>query len=430
MPSAPTRLRAAVALACLMVPVAAGASSAQATDRPGYRVIRLDGGDLSDLEFLRQRLRGVRIVQLGESGHGMAEASRIKTRLIRFLHEEMGFGVLAFESSLYQCHDADVRAADASARVTLLRCVFGVWHTEEVLPLFEHIRSSRRAGRPLRLAGIDIQPIGPNKEHRPAFLARVAAALDSSSGTRIAVLDSTFLAAYALGGSERRARLREFEDELVGGYAAFADALEPDLERVAAEVGRADALVAVQTARSMAAYVRQQTSPDMRTWAETRDRGMAENVEFLAERLFPGEKVIVWAANYHVRHANEAIPPTQEIFPGLPARAMGGWLRERYGGELFTVGVYAYRGEAVDNSRDSYEIPPPTEGALETLALPSDPVDGAVWISLRRDAGAPAWTVRPLIARYNGRHPQRLVPADQYDALVLLPLVTRPAFLY
>lgn len=407
-----------------------------------HRVLRLDGDDFSDLEFLREELRDVRIVQLGESGHGMAEASRLKARLVRFLHEEMGFGVVAFESSLYQCHDADSRAAVSPARATLLRCVLGVWHTEEVLPLFEHIRVSRTDGHaaPLHLAGIDVQPIGPNKDHRPGFLGRAGAALDPATGARIADMDSTFLAIYARGGSERRSGLREKREALVTGYEAFADTLDANLDMVVARLeeggsphGRTHVLVAAQTARSMAAYVRQQTSADMGTWAESRDRGMAENAVFLSERLFPGEKVVVWAANYHVRHSNEAIPPTEEVFPGVAARAMGGWLRDRYADALFTVGVYAAGGEAVDNARTPYAVVPPPAGSLEALsrsaAAESVP---AAYFALRPGSRPepPAWAANRLVARYNGRHPQWLVPGEQYDALVILPFVTPPIFLY
>ena len=46
-------------------------------------------------------------MQLGESGHGVREFNLAKVRLIRFLHEEMGFDVLAFESGLFECWQAE-----------------------------------------------------------------------------------------------------------------------------------------------------------------------------------------------------------------------------------------------------------------------------------------------------------------------------------
>ncbi|KQU23679.1 hypothetical protein ASG61_22085 [Bacillus sp. Leaf75] len=38
-----------------------------------------------------------------------------------------------------------------------------------------------------------------------------------------------------------------------------------------------------------------------------RDRMMAENLEFLAEKMYPKEKIIVWGHNYHVRKNNSKV---------------------------------------------------------------------------------------------------------------------------
>lgn len=76
--------------------------------RQNSRPIRsLTSDDYQDLQFLKPLLEGKRIVQLGESGHGVAEFNLAKVRLTKFLHKEMGFDVIAFESPLYECYRAD-----------------------------------------------------------------------------------------------------------------------------------------------------------------------------------------------------------------------------------------------------------------------------------------------------------------------------------
>src|SRR6266699_3115844 len=62
------------------------------------RTLDASEDDFGDLEPLRATLKGVRVVMLGEQSHGDGTAFVAKTRLIRFLHERMGFDVLAFES--------------------------------------------------------------------------------------------------------------------------------------------------------------------------------------------------------------------------------------------------------------------------------------------------------------------------------------------
>src|SRR5262249_61516056 len=51
--------------------------------------------DFADLQFLKDVVGDRRLVQLGESGHGVAEFDLAKVRLARFFHEQMGCAVLA-----------------------------------------------------------------------------------------------------------------------------------------------------------------------------------------------------------------------------------------------------------------------------------------------------------------------------------------------
>ena len=73
--------------------------------------------DFSDLAFLAPLLEGKRVVQLGESGHGVAEFNWMKARLAKYLHERLGFDVLAFESSLSGCDVADSRIRSGQRRM-------------------------------------------------------------------------------------------------------------------------------------------------------------------------------------------------------------------------------------------------------------------------------------------------------------------------
>lgn len=405
-------------------------SDARQSKAAASHPIRLTGKDTSDLAFLKTALDGVRIVQLGENGHGASESMQARARIARFLHEEMGFGVLAFESSLFLCHLADGRIVGSSPRQTLISSIIGVWHIEEMLPLFTYLTETRATGSPLRLAGFDVQPIGSRRRERSAFLGGIASVIDPEYGKEVLALETEFHKAYESESAGRRQYLRQHGDAMATRYDALAAFIEQHLARLQKEKGREAPLVAAQEARSAAAYIRFQIAPDMRQYAEKRDRGMFENLQFLAERLFPDQKIIVWGHNFHLRHDNVSIPPREEVFPGVAARTMGTWTREHFRRRVFTIGEYAAEGRAVDNSRAPYSIAPPPTGSLERqMAAISDGVPSIVVV---RDSNATTvpWAWSPLPARYNGQHQQTLVAGRQYDALLFLPAVNPPRFLY
>jgi erythromycin esterase len=52
----------------------------------------------------------------------------------------MGFDVIAFESSIYECFAANTAVTSTEM---LSGSIFGVWATEEVLPLFDYIKEGR-----------------------------------------------------------------------------------------------------------------------------------------------------------------------------------------------------------------------------------------------------------------------------------------------
>lgn len=61
-----------------------------------------------DLYFLKERLVNKSIVILGESRHSDGSTFLAKTRLVKFLHKELGFDVIAFESGrfdMYRFHE-------------------------------------------------------------------------------------------------------------------------------------------------------------------------------------------------------------------------------------------------------------------------------------------------------------------------------------
>ena len=54
-----------------------------------------------DFSFLKEELKDVQVVMLGEISHFDGNVFETKTEIIKYLVENMGFDVIAFESGIY-----------------------------------------------------------------------------------------------------------------------------------------------------------------------------------------------------------------------------------------------------------------------------------------------------------------------------------------
>ena len=402
--------------------------------RANHAAITMNGvvapDDFSDLQPLKQAIGTRRIVQIGESHHSVAEYHHLKTRLVKFLHEEMGFDVLAFESSIYECFAADLRTLSPAAAIGAT--IFPVWATEDMVPLFDYLKRSQSSERPLTFAGFDTQISAYGAvTTRPAFFRRVVGAVDTEYAERVAAFDAEFVERIRIEGP-RYARAEE--ETLVAFYDRLAAFIAANRDRLnAAFPHDPTAFFAYRAAWSSARFVQQLRSyldnPDdasMEGHFALRDQAMADNLTALARELYPDRKIIVWAANLHVRHANHE---TSYEFP-----TMGGWLVERFRNELYTIGVYPNRGQFAGGSRTVTALAPAPGGTMEHLMTMAGSSPLFVDLLGQERAAGNEWMFDTIMTR----EPQPIgpevvalpiVPRDQYDGLLFFDRISAPTFL-
>lgn len=420
------------ALVCLVF-MAAGCGHSSGGERwiqsnhQAIRTVNPADTDFSDLQFLKQAIGEKRVVQLGESAHGTAEFSSMKVRLIKFLHQEMGFDVVAFESRLFDCYRANERIDSRSAYQTMRDCVFGVWHTAEANALFEYLQSTRATARPLILAGFDIQLPGrlPDLD-RPAQIRQAAAPFDAVLAEQVAAVDQEFIGGrdptgYATANVDRVGPLYTRLAALIAAHAAEIDAAFPNRPGFAAALESS----VRWTPTFMDVLRRGSTDPDGMT---LRDFGMAEQVEVLLERIHRGKKVVIWAHNAHI--ARDGGLMTYGHNPGWAhVRTMGKTLHERRAADLHTIGLFMVRGQAAHNTRSVYDIEPPQEHSLEELfdGLRS-PVAFVNMLNVPSGEGT-GWMYEHLAAWDWGYKHISLIPRDQFDALLVVAEVHPPRYI-
>ncbi|MES2758273.1 MAG: erythromycin esterase family protein [Pseudomonadota bacterium] len=378
-----------------------------------HPVRSLYSDDFSDLQFLKPLLAGKRVVQLGESGHGVGEFNLAKVRLIRFLHQQMGYDVVAFESSLPQCYLADQAIGSAMPIEVMKRCLFPIWHSNETLPLFDYLDANRKSGKRLTLAGFDTQD-SSGGAGAPALLARM---LQLGGSARAPELESSESALRKAGSNERLGP--DAVTRLTAFYGDAAAELETQRARLLKAGADADQLnVAIQSARSRVHLVRQRAAGAAAAGIEVRDLGMANNLDFLLDTLYPGRKVIVWGHNAHISYQPQ--PNGQ--------RSMGSFAAERRKAELYTIGLFMGRGAAAMNNRARYDIAAPTADTFDAVMSNAGARYAFVDFSTAKPAPATSWMFAPIVMRDWGVRPVTLIPASGYDGVLYIDTVTPPDY--
>ena len=370
----------------------------------------------ADLQFLRNVLDGRRIVELGESGHGVAEFSQAKVRLIRFLHEQMGFDVLAFESGLFECYMANQLTGSGSQMMQY--SIFGVWFTEDVRELFNYIKETQKTDRPLILAGFDTQSSSAaGTAQRPRFLHSVIDAVDHDYAAEIFNVDTETIAGMRTGAAYAVAN----EARLVEFYERLQKFLQDRRTQLAAAFpGDPRPLIAERVAFSAIQFVRQMAaSTNGQRVTEIRDSGMAENYTFLARELYPNRKIMSWAHNFHIRHANAS---------ASGSATMGTFMAERFRSELYTIGLYMNRGTAAFNDRSIYAIQPAPVASMEGVLAATGPANLFMDFLQQTPQTGTAWFFERIVTREWGTSNVFMVPRDQYDGVLYIDAVTPPKY--
>lgn len=379
--------------------------------------------DWTDLEPLRSLIGDARVVLLGEASHGDGAAFLAKSRLIIFLHEEMDFDVLAFESGLFPVSKAwEELRAGRTARDALGTAIYPVWMgSEQVRPLFEYIEARASSPRPLELVGTDAQLYGSaTADHLVSDLEKVLARGGSPlvATTEWPTFRNLLQDAVTSVWWDDKPSLTE-----KAAFDAIYDDVMTTIETGLPGVPAHETAFWRQVLRSTRVYVEITIAVDpdiglQKPQRIARDMQMGENLVWLAGTLHPQKKIIVWAHNYHIFRNVREVEGTGNpaAFEGLTT--MGDVVRSAFGDHAFVLGFTAHGGEwgYWYPDYDPTPLTSPPAGSLEDLFHRAGIARGI--LDLRNTAGDGAWLSDRTVAR----------PLDYFDALARWPDVMDAVF--
>lgn len=336
--------------------------------------------DFSDLMPLVPVIGKARVVQLGEATHGDGATFLAKARLIRFLHEIMGFDVVAWEAGI-----ADVRWMDDALRAgrpspeAAKRALYNAWQNEEVMATLDYVRSSQGTDRPITIVGFDCRVSRPDvrAELYPKRIFDFFDQLDPALMSKKEREDFTAMSVGLVPADYyNKPGLRSYNRELPKRLVETIDRRRDELlvRHPAREIDYIR-----QTLVSLMAMDRALGPGDRPPFEEgyTRDTAMAENLLWWLNGQLKDRKVIVWAHNYHVM--NDFLGTVAEEMRKSGRGPMGRFLKEALGADLYTIGFTSYAGASLD--LETGKPVPVKPGDLETglhglkkpwLFLPAD----------------------------------------------------------
>lgn len=402
-------------LACILFMLACQSSKLL----PVYPLVTSSKTD-TDLSAFKQLLKNKRVVMLGEFSHGAKEINQFRKDFIKYLHEELGYELLLFESGIGEGISIEYDRAELSPTQMVTAGVTGPWHTKDYVEIMDYIKTSPS----LHVAGFDVQRTGRSFGR---WLQKALPAITSHPDkfAEVETLFGEMLRQFRNRKVKADQALEDKQAHLTHLYQELTKLFEQNKTSLVNEWGEKRTDLAMRTLDNRQAYLDyfmafKRTNDYRARWA-ARDSFMAINTLWLVNELYPDKKVIINAHNFHIAKHNE-----KEL-------TMGEILAEEFGEDLYAIGVFGGKGSYANNSRkpepmsmskakhDIQQIVLRTPHEISIFPIPSDTAQSSQH-----------WLFEPILVNHsfiNLENDKELIPAKAFDAIIGIKEISPPEYI-
>jgi len=378
-----------------------------------------------EFSFLDDLVKGKRIVAVGESSHGIGEFYSLKTEMVKYLHQELGYQVLAMEGGYGDINLAWEQVDALDAKSLRDKTVFGNFKCEEVEPLFEYIKGQSLTNDPLFYTGYDCQT---SSDLLADFLdtivssynSAVADSLTAAFGSYYQIYpsvyhpDSTLYIYHTQRFLKAVSDVKHILDQNAESIPSRFQLSDKEFNIINKSVGLFHKAIDIP-------YADRLYNGNNFKGVLIRDQLMFQNLKWLLENPYNQQKIILWAHNAHIQEAG---------INGDSSKLMGQLLADEYGDDYVSIGLFAYQGRMYQHwTRDTVSFENSDTSFFEYQMMKYKKPYHFIDFTSSRDLDDNQWMFNEITALEleNGGE-VRFIPADRFDAAICIKEADVPTF--
>jgi erythromycin esterase len=378
--------------------------------------------DLNDLSYLKTVLKNKQVVLLGESSHGIGEFYSLKSRIVKYLHEEMGYEVLFMESGLGDVYFQYRGIDSVSAQELRNRTVYGNFQCKEMMPLFEYIKSTQPSSFPpdeksLKYAGFDSQNYSYSID---VFRKIIDKYVPGSSKELLAdVLKYYEIPKYLWSGDS--APLFAYSDTIMRASDELLKILKEHEQDIQKDFGFDETGIAILQRTAVNYHEAVDLNWDVDNPMARRDSLMAENLFWMMENIYPNKKTIIWGHNLHI---DKSSAKEDNI------KWMGHFVAKRFGKKAYHLGLFAREGESFEWwTKKNISFKNDSINNVEFLINPTSEVTVFMDFTKIKPKKRPAWLGQYALGFEveNGRELE-FIPLRRFDGIIVVGKAHVPTY--
>lgn len=299
-----------------------------------------DFEEFQNLSRLKEKLSGVEIIAIGENTHGLGEVFATKVKLVKFLHEELDFDLILFESGYGDGALAweNIESFTAEEFTKTFTSNF-YYKSEEIMSLVSYVKD--RTNNTLKIQGFDCQP---QQRYLSKRMSEIVKPIDTVFSESVTAELKDFNKLYqfeqnkdTLGFYKQREKFSNF----LSDYENLIDNQEKALIENGTTFKELDAIrKSIEMFRNTYSKLEFGNLMGWPMFLNLRDKALFENVEWFKTNN-PKAKIIIWAQNSHIE---------KEHSQNEPINWMGHSLKKKYGSKYYAIGTIVYKGNSLTYS--------------------------------------------------------------------------------